>query len=357
MPFGILDTAYIDVPVNIDGNYVAGWQTRSGLAFADLFRRLDAGLASVNTGVDPLLATLLAPPTTSLTSMGGMVGAMRAQWKSEYTLARPQYVTTTETALAINELTITLGFTEDGLMEMSSDKFNLQVRAMAAGLEMAARRATLSRLTDNSEIPVSANTAMTSPGFAGSGTGGNAFVGNYPDGSPVAGGYTLYYRDTAANRGAVTKAARTELKRWWSGPFDLIGSAAYVNALATDPAFVYAGTPWVIPAAGTPQANVDATAFLGVFDGDVRVRQPLNDWSDDNAVVYKTFGDLAANNPLVWRYDPLRGPSAYVRTRELFPLADAVALWKIGPNVANRVAAANIRIGASGSYVPPAISF
>jgi len=357
MAYGILDTSYIDFPANVDAAYLQGLQTRSGLSFADLARRLDAALASVNAGVDPLLATLLAPPTTNVTATGGVVGTMRAEWKSEYTVTRPQMVEATATALAINELEIALGFTEDGLMEISSDNFDLQVRALAAALEMAARRATLSRFFSQAEVPIAPNTAMTSPGFAGSGTGGNVFQGTFPDGSAVPGGYSHYLRDTSANRGAVTKQARNLLKVWYPGPYDLIGSAAYVTGLVADAAFIYAGSPLVRPAQGTAEALVDASQFLGVFDGDVRVHLALTDFTDDNAAVYKTFGNAAAMNPLVWRYDPLRGRDAYVRSREMFPLAQSVAMWKWGPNCNNRTAAALIRIGASGNYVPPTITF
>lgn len=357
MAFGLIDTSFIDWPANIDSTYLRTLTTRSGLAFTDLARRLDAALASVNNGVDPLLATLLAPPTTSVTSRGGRLGSMRAEWKSEYTVIRPQLVETTATALAINELEIGLGFTEDGLQEISMDDFDNQLGAMAAALELAARRSTLVRLTSNAEVPVAANTAMTSPGFAGSGTGGNVFQGTFPDGSAVPGGYTLYYRDTAANRVAITKTARNDLKRWYAPPFDLIGSSTYLAGIVTDPAFVYAGSPLVRPAAAAAEALVDPASFLGVFDGDIRVHLAINDWTSDNAVVYKSFGSANANNPLVWRYDPLRGQSAYVRSREMFPLAESVAMWKFAPNVNNRTAAANICIAASGNYVPPTITF
>jgi hypothetical protein len=357
MAFGLIDTSWIDWPSNIDGNYLTSLRTRSGIAFADLARRLDAGLGRINAGVTEDLAGLLAPPTTSVTSRGGRSGAMRAEWKSEYTITRPQYVETSAWALAINELDVGLGFTEDGLMEIGLDDFQNQVDGLVAGFELAARRATLARLFSNAEVPVATGTAMTSPGFAGSGTGGNAFVGSFPDGTPLPGNYTLYFRDTTANRGAVTKQARNALKKWWAAPYDLIGSDAFVSALVTDPAFVYAGSPLIRPAQGAAEALVDPAMFLGVFDGDTRVHVALNDFTDDNAAIYKTFGAGAANNPLVWRYDPLRGRDAYVRSREMFPLANANAYWKWGANCNNRVGAALVAIRPSGSYVPPAISF
>jgi hypothetical protein len=282
---------------------------------------------------------------------------MKAEWKSQYTVIRPQLVEPSATMLAIDELEIGLGFTEDGLMEISLDNFQLQVDALANALDLAARRATLNRLFSAAEVPVAQGVTATSPGFAGSGTGGNIFAGTYPDGTPIASSYTLYYRDTSANRATVTKTARNELRKWHAPPYDLIGSAAFIAGIVADAAFVYAGSPLLRVASGTAEALVDPTMYVGVFDGDIRVHQPLNDFTADNGALYKTYGDGAASNPLVWRYDPLRGRDAYVRSRELFPLAEAVAMWKFAPNVNNRVGAALICIAASGNYVPPTITF
>src|SRR4051812_14160839 len=117
MAFGLIDTSFIDWPANVDATYLRGLETRSGLALTDLARRLDAGLGAVNAGVDGLLASLLAPPTTSTFAQGGRTSRMVAQKKSQYTLARPQQVERQATMLPISEYEIGLGFTEDGLME------------------------------------------------------------------------------------------------------------------------------------------------------------------------------------------------------------------------------------------------
>lgn len=355
--YGLIDSTYLDFPANQDNNYLRGLTLRSGLKFTEMARALDRALAGVNAGVDPLMATLLRPPTTSAFAPGNRSGAMRAEWKSEYTVARPQYVEMTSSMLAIDELEIALGFTEDGLNEISLDDFTNQTGALADALDMAARRATLTRFFSAAEVPVARGVAATSPGLAGSGTGGNVFVGTYPDGTPVAGAYTLYYRDTTTNRALVVKTARDALKKWTAGPWDLVASDAFITALKADAAFVSAGSQLIRPADNTAQALVDPAAYLGVFDGDVRVRMALPDFTDDNAALYKTYGAMSPNNPMVWRFDPLRGPDAYVRSRESFPLAESVAMWKWGANIANRTGAAMIAIRPSGNYVAPAITF
>lgn len=360
MAFGLIDTSYIDWPSNVDAAYLRGLQTRSGLNFTDLAGRVDAAMAAVNTGVDPLLAALLAPPTTTLSAPGGRNGTMQVAKKSQYTVPRPQQVARTAHMLAIDEVEIGLGFTEDGLQEISIDDFQAQVDAMREALERYARAETLSRLFSDAEVvvdPINPTTA-TSPGFAGSGTGGNAFAGNYPDGTALPGGYTHYYRDSSANRVAIIASAIARMRKWYAGPFDMIGSAAFIASVVADTAnFVSAGSLLVRPGLGTATTALDASQYVGAYMGDIRVWAAVNDYTEDTGAIFKTFGNFAANNALVWRYDDLRGPDAYVRSRQMFPLAEAIAMWKFAPNVNNRTAASLIRIAGSGSYTPPVFSY
>jgi hypothetical protein len=357
MAFGLIDTSHIDWPSNVDSTYLRGLQTRSGLQFTDLARRLDAGMATVNAGVDPILSLLIAPPTTNPVAQGGRTSRMVATKRSEYTLARPQYVERAANMLPIDEYEIALGFTEDGLMEISLDDFQAQVDAMVAGWEMLHRAEVLSRLFSDAEIPVDKGTTATSPGFAGSGTGANVFTGLYPDNTPLPGGYSHYYRDTTANFIATVKAQRNQLRRWHPGPFDFIGSAARVDALVADAAFVSAGSALIRVGDGVSEALVDAERYVGVFDKDIRVHTSILDFATDHWTVFKTYGALSPRNPLIWRYDDMRGIDAYVRSRELFPLAEAVSIQKFGVGVNDRTAATLGYAAASGAYVAPTLTY
>lgn len=357
MAFGIIDTSFIDWPANVDATYLRGLQTRSGLQFADLAGRLDAGMAMVNAGVDPVLSLLLAPPTTQEYAQGGRTSRMVATKKSQYTLARPQQVERIANMLPIDEYEIALGFTEDGLMEMSLDDFQAQVDGMVAGWDMLHRAEVLSRLFSDAEVPVGLGTTSTSPGFAGSGTGSNVFTGLYPDNTALPGGYSHYYRDTTANFIATVKSMRDRLLKWHMGPFNFIGSAARVAALVADAGFISAGSPLVRVGDATAEALVDADTYLGVFDKDIRVHKSINDFTTDQWSVFKSYGPLNPRNALIWRYDPLRGVDAYVRSRELFPLAEAVSLQKFGVGVNDRTAATLGYAAASGVYVAPTLTY
>jgi hypothetical protein len=358
MAFGLIDTSFIDWPSNVDAAYLRGLQLRSGLSFADFAARLDTAVGLVNNGVDPLSAALLAPPTTTEFSRGGKTSTMKAQKSSEYTLSRPQQVERSAHMLAIDELSISLGFTRDGLEEIGIDDFQAQVDALREALERAARADTINRLFSDAEVPVGRGTTATSPGFAGSGTGGNAFAATYPDGTALPGGYTHYYRDTTGNRAAVVKSARNRLKKWAPGPYDLIGSQTSIDALAALGDFIYAGSPLIRQGDAASEALVDPLRFIGVYDKDIRVWTALTDFTEDVYAIFKSYGSFAANNALVWRYDVLRGRNAYVDgSRQLFPLAQSEAKWKYGVNVSNRVGAALITIAASGNYTPPALTY
>lgn len=360
MAFGILDTSFIDWPANVDAAYLRGLQTRSGLRFTDLAARVDAGMARVNAGIDRIAALLLAPPTTTEFSRGGRTGRMVAQAKSQYTIARPQLVERIAHMLAINEWEISLGFTEDGLQEITIDDFQAQIDGMVAGFEALHRAEALGRLFSDLEVPVdpTGKTAMTSPGFAGSGTGNNAFTAMYPDNTALPGGYTHYYRDTTANLAATVKAMRDRLRKWHEPPFDLIGSQSIVDQLAAISAdFVSAGSELIRVGNGVSEAVVDAGTYVGVFSKDIRVHRSIVDFTSDHFAVFKTYGAMNPRNPLVWRYDPLRGRAAYVRSREMFPLANAVAMQKFGVNVSDRTGATLARIAASGVYAAPTLVY
>lgn len=359
MTFGLIDTQFIDFPAGIDNAYLRGLTTRSGLSVAQMITTVDAALGRVNQGVDPLVATLLAPRTSEVTALSSRGDRMRAVRRAEYDPARPQLVEQRGHMLAIDGWDIALGATEDGLEEISMSAFNDNVRAMVEGWEATYRREAFVRLFDPAEVPVDKKTAATSPGFAGSGTGTNVFAGTMPDGSVInTGTYTHYIRDTTANRGAAIKAARNLIKKWFPGPYHLIGSETFVAAvvaLGTAGGFIAAGSPLIRQGDATAEALVDAGEFVGVFDGDVMVHQSLVDISGDYAAVYKSFGSLARNNPLVMRYNPIKGPNVILRSREMFPLAEAISKADFGFNVNNRVAAALIQVAASGSYAAPTI--
>ncbi len=356
MAFGIIDTSYIDFPSNIDSTYIKGLTLRSGLQFSDLVGRVDAAMGEINAGLDPVMASLLAPPTTSEVARGGANGRFKATRKSQYTVARPQTVERAAHGLAIDEWEIALGFTEDGLQEISLDDFQAQLDAVRLGFEAARRGETLGRLFSDAEVSVQAGTVMTSPGFAGSGTGGNVFNTAYPNGNALGAGYTHYFRDTDANRALVIATAVDRLALWGPGTFELIGSSAAITAISLLPLFVAAGSALVRPAPAAAEALVDPLAYAGVYRQNIRVRRPITDFTEDVFAIYRSGGAFSPSNPLVWRYDALRGRDAYVRSREMFPLAGAYVMQKFGANVHDRTGAALIKIAASGAYVAPVIT-
>lgn len=357
MPFGILDTQYIDLPAGIDRAYLEGLRTRAGVDFSRILRELDSRLGALNGGMDSLLATLLAPPTTEETADTSMPMAFEVNERGEYTFARPQYVEGAAHMLSMRHYDVSLGFTEDGLETMSLGRITLNIDSLFLGMRKLYRKEILKRLFSDAEVRISVKTSASSPGFAGSGTGTNVFSGTYPDGTPLPGGYTHYFRDTAANLAAILRTALTRLRRWSSGPFDIIGSQSMIDAIVAlgEPDFVLAGSPLIRLGSGSNEALVDGSTYVGVFDKDARVRLPVTDFTDPNIVIYKSYGALRPGNALVWKYDEIEGRNAVVRSRSLYPLDNAVLKQGFGVNVANRVAAALIRIDAAGGYVPPTL--
>lgn len=356
MANGRLDTTHIDLGT-LDPNYVLGLQTRSGLNVADLISRLSAELQVLNGGLDPLIADLVYPTTATQAGAPTEVRGFEARKRGEHTPGRPQYgERTLNHMLPIDPWEISIGYTEEKLKTIKLAEFDAQNRGLRAAWEKLYRQQTLIRLFGNAEVPVSQSTA-TSPGFAGSGTGTNVFAGMFPDNQSLPAGYSHYLRDTIANISAMTLTGVKLLRRWYRGPFDLIASAAVIDAIAAlpSPAFVPAGSVLVRPGQGTAEALVDAGVYVGVLHGDIRIHQPLQDTTDSAWALYKTGGPLSVTNPLAWRYDDLYGRDVVVESRAMYPLADANSVQNFGIGVNNRTAAVLGSIGTGTTYVPPTI--
>lgn len=359
MPFGMLDTQYIDFPAGVDQAYIEGLRTAAGVDFPQVLREIDARIGALNTQIDPLLAALLVT-TSEISADGTAPVAFEVTESGEYTLARPQMVEGAATMLPIRKYDVGLGFTEDGLDNMSMNRILTNVDSMFLGYRKLYRRQALQRLFSDAEMRVDIKTTATSPGFAGSGTGTNVFSQPYPDGSALPGGYTHYYRVASGSLATGIKTARDRLKKWHKGPFDLVTTATQLALIVAinpgDPVngFVPADSLLVRNSPDSAQAQVDPNVYVGVLFGDIRVRMAIEDFTDDNIALFKTYGNLNPRNALAWRYDPRRGRNAFIRYRELYPLDNAQLLQSFGVGVNSRTAATLISIASSGNYTPPA---
>jgi len=356
MPFGVLDTNTIDLPANIDATYLRGLSTRAGVVWENLLREIDRRVATFNSTLDPLVAALITP-TSEAWQDDNAAAAFSAAEDDEYTMPRPQLVERAGHMYAIKGWNVSLQFTEDGLEGMSQTQILNNIDNALLGLRMKQRARTLHRLFSNAEIRVAKGTTATSPGFAGSGTGSNVFVGaSYPNGDALPGSYTHYFRDTTANRATAIKAARNRLKMWHAGPFDLIASQAEVDAISGLADFVSAGSELIRAGSGVSEAQIDAARFVGVYDKDIRVWQPVTEFTTAHIAIVKSYGALNAMNPLVWRYDAAIGRGAYVRSRSLYPLDQAIVRQRFDISVRDRTQACLVYLAASGDYTAPTVT-
>lgn len=355
MPFGVIDTRYVDLPVGVDESYLASLQTRSGLELTDLVREVDAAMGRINRGTHPLVAAL-AMTTTEVVAGRRRTDRKVVQRGGEYTVARNQYSSVVGHMLPIFESELSIGFTEDGLHKISLQRFREELDDIVVAWERAFLTESLARLTSPTSIPVDQNTIALSPGFAGS---DGAFTGVYPNGAATPGGYTHYAVSTPANLDTALETYVNRLAMWQPGPFDLIATESALALIKASPKFVPAGSALIRPGIGTAEAVVDAAVYVGVWGDRVRVRHAVQELgNDEHIVLFKTYGAFNPRNPLAIRYDPQQGLGVITRSRTMFPLADAITKLDYGIGVANRVAAALLYVDASaGSYVEPVIQF
>ncbi len=355
--FGYQDTNFIDLPQNVDFAYIDGLRTAAGIEFPRVLSEIDARLTTFNGGLDPLLAGLMFTTSDAFTE-GIRPVAFDVQEAGEYTLARPQFSEGSGMMLPLRKWDVSTAWTEDGLNEMSLNRILNQLDSILLGLKVRARREIMRRLFSDAEIRVDAKTTATNPGLAGSGTGLNVFVDPFPTGAALPGGYTHYVRDTVANVALAIKASRDKVKKWYAGPYDLIASQAVIDLIAADTAnYISAGSALVRQGPNVAEAQVDPSTYIGVYDKDIRVRLAIDDFTTNHYAVYRSFGNLNPQNVLAWRYDDTagRGRDAYLRSRQLFPLAQAEVIQRYGVGVSNRVAASVGYLAASGAYVAPTI--
>jgi hypothetical protein len=352
MPFGMLDTTYIDFPPGVDVAYLRGLTTRAGVQFPRLLREIDSRLGALNNGLDELVAALMGVTTDEWADTSAPT-PFEVDERGEYTVARPQFVEGSAHMLPIRHFDVSLGFTEDGLEEMSLDRILLNVESLVGGFRKIYRVRALQRLFSALEVRVDTKTVVTSPGYAGSGTGDNVFTTPYPTGAALPGGYSHYYAVGAGTLEATLLAARDRLAKWHAGPFDLITNAtqlALIQAINPgDPVdgFVSAGSLLVRPPEGDAVAQVNPAMYVGVLFGNVRVRMALDDLTSAHIAMFKSYGSLNRRNPLVWRWDPLKGRAATLRYRAIYPLALATVKQSFGIGVGNRVGAVLIENGAA----------
>jgi hypothetical protein len=362
MPFGFFDTNFIDYPANIDQAYIAGLETAEGVQFTTVLQELDARLGALNGSLDAWIANKISVTEESALDTSQPV-AFVVDERGEYTVARPQFVENAGVMLPIRGYDISLAFTEDALLNARMSTLITNFESLLLGLRELYLKRTGQRLFNNSEYRIAPQSTATSPGFAGSGTGLNAFTGPYPDGSALPGGYTHYYVANTSNAGefkTILKAMLARLKKWNQGPFNFTGNdtiTALVTALtSSDPmdGFVAANSSLIRVGSGTNEALVSADEYLGVLFGEVLVEKPRNLTATPVGSMYKSFGNLNPMNPLVWRFDPRRGRNAVVRDRGSFPLTQAIVKQDFGIGVKNRTAVANVYAAAgASSYTNP----
>lgn len=357
MAFGIYDTEWVDLAPNVDRAYIDGLALGSGTTFESVLSDIDSMIGAFNIGTDPLLSAL-SYATEDAYIEYNMPTAFKIAEYSEYTMDRPQRGEDIGAhMLPIRRYMVATGWTEDGLREMSASSITNTVESILLGYRQKYRSEVMKRLFTTTEVAVQPRkTTATSPGFAGSGTGLNVYTKPYPNGTALPGGYTHYVRTDAAGLGAALVAAADKLqKQGHAAPYDIIAPQAVVDSIKLLSGFVATGSVLVRVDPSVPEALVDPSLYVGVYADRMRIRYAIDDFAETNLAVFKTYGSLDPRNALAIRRPNVPGlpQGAYLRSRNLFPLAEAEVINSWGVGVGDRTAAVLIHIDAAGSYDPP----
>lgn len=363
MPFGYGDTQHINFPIGQEDDRVRRMQNRLGIDVVQFLRRADAALSALNAE-DPLIS-LLTYRTTELSRTQGPTTTKVWQRGAEYVAPRPQRGGPGRGwLLPIHYNDMGLGFTQRQLEVMQVEQFTNELTTTVQAVARGRRADVLERLFNDEELPLDDDGTGATPGFAGSGTGANAFVGVMPNGASTGGSYTHYFQadDSGAAIDTAIKAMQANMENWVAGPFDIISSPDAFDRIIANVAdtteFVSAGSDLIRRGEAQDVAMVDPNTYAGVYNGRIRVRWPDYQIAGNGFAMIKVYGANNPNNPLAWRYDPLYdNGNAYIDDRALYPLAEAIILQVYGIGVWNRTGAALCSIGGSaGVYAPPTIN-
>lgn len=353
MPFGLIDTQFIDFAEGQSDARLRTLQNRLGINFTEFINRVDAAVGAINTP-DPLISALTYRTDQDLVQ-GEFSSTKVFGRQAEYTVARPQRGVGRGHSLPFYFNEIGLGFTRRALELISLTQFENEVRSTIQAVRRGMRADGLERLFDPGEFSLDDDGNGASPGFAGSGTGTNTFQGMFPGGTTTDANYTHYGYTTEANLAAALDTYLGRVRNFHPAPYDLIGSPDAIAMVMRLDKFVPAGSALVRPGMGTAEALVDPEQYVGVYDGVVRVRAGDYQIDGDALAIVKTYGDNNMNNPLAWRFDPNYGTDAYVEDRSLYPLSEALVQLHYGVGTNRRTGAALLSIGAATEYVAPAI--
>lgn len=347
MAFGYLDTQNIDFAVGQTESRLRNMQNRLGINFSEFYNRLDGAMTALNANTDPLISSLINVTSADRVD-GGATGSKVLQRAGEYSIVRPQHSGAAGHLLPLYHFAISLGFTAEALQTMTLERFQGEVATTVQGFRRGQRAEVLERLFSDAEFALDDDGVGASPGFAGSGTGSNVYAGAMPAGVT---NLNLYSRVASAGLEAEIKKVQGYLNALHGfGPLDMVTSSSLIDTIAALPGFVTAGSPLVRQGGNEAEAMVAADQYIGVLNGNIRVRHAEGQLNGSGLAIYKSYGANDVRNPLAWRFSTIWGQGAFVNDRELFPLGNAEISQYFGIGANNRVGAGLIAVAASGTY-------
>lgn len=362
MAYGTHDFPFLDFSEQ-DLNRIAARQTANGVSFANILTAANNAMAAAVNDLDPIIGALTMQ-TSDPESDEDYSAVFQVEYGSEYAVARPQRSEGISHLLPIRKMDVASQFTEEFL----DNATEARIAAHLDGLTTAFRRVNLALTLDAVFNPnaqtVTENSTTESPKLVGYDANDPAYGKvTLADGTVVSSPYSHYLNDTPANLLAAIDAAIVKLKaRGVTGPFDIVGSTDAIDAISALDQFYETQDPLIGQALGEAMANLDAGQYAGALKGrNVRVRHAVSEIQDATGqywfAVFKSFGQFAPGNVVGWRYDERYGVAPVLRSRSLYPLDYATAIYRAGFGINNRfgAVAVNIETTANG-YTAPTIT-
>lgn len=357
MAFGLLDTQFIDFAETMTESRLKAIKNRLGISMVEFVNRVEGAMSALATK-DSVTREFTYDTTDDSFKYRGPTDKI---WQrgAEYTVARPQRgMGRRGHMIPIYHYEIALGVTDRYLQEADADQFEDEVRATIQAVARGRIADVWSRFWSADVWPLDDDGIGTTPGFAGSGTGADAFFGTTLDGHMTDEDYTHYFFADSLDATAIQAQLDKMIENmglWYKGTLDILPTPQMLDIISqwrADDIFVPTGSMLIRPAERETQTLVDASRYAGVYKGKVRVRHAIEQGVEGvNLAVIRPD-----TKPLAWRYDPIYGREAYLKDRGIYPLTQADILQVYGIGVAERTAAAFLSAGEGQTgYTAPTI--
>lgn len=370
MTLGVKDLKNISLPAAWDGNELSRVQLRDGTTFEDLARDIETALNVVNSQLNAGYLGRIASLTTDIGVEYRNGGTNGFEDETEQTQPDSQHADTTGHMLPLKKKDRGMKWTQSYLEEARRASIDADIASLIEDVNNLYEKSLWTRFFKLEEETGKANglgATGVSVGYADGGAGNVDFIPT-PRPDRMINTFSTAHNHYAVLNGLTQANLNTAVGHLWEhgvdGAYDLIVSRADLGTwqnTTSFPGFKPKMQALIQYGGLSDLAVVETELYEGAIESTYGVcrlyansRIPTGYWG-----VTKSYGQGDQRNPLKVRYDDFFGSfgvKLVASNVSLYPFTGAIAKFRFGVGVSDRVAAVLVEDDSSGTYATPTIS-